>query len=211
MYGFLITFSILVGLVIAEKNVEKKGLDKDLFWQGAFWTILFGVIGARLYHVIDFWDIYSSNLTSILTIWQGGQGIFGAIIAGGVTIVVFLKGKKQNIKAWLDIPALPLPLAQAIGRWGNYFNGELIPYAIYESFADVVLFLILLKLSKKNLPPGNLFITYIIGYSTIRLFLEPLRVNPWTIANLNVAQVISILLLLTSVMLLKKWDLKQRN
>lgn len=211
MYGLLITFAILTSLVITEKNIGKAGLDKNIFWQAAFWAILFGVLGARLYHVIDYWEIYSTNPTAVLTIWHGGVGIFGALLAGGAALAIFLGRKGQDIKNWLDIIVIPLPLAQAIGRLGNYLNNELVPYVIYESLANLVLFLILLKLSRKATLPGTKLITYVIGYSTIRLLLEPLRANPWIIANLNVAQVISILLLLVSIALLIKWKPKQEK
>jgi phosphatidylglycerol:prolipoprotein diacylglycerol transferase len=206
MYGLIITVAILTSLILAEKEVEKNGLNKDLFWQTSFWTILLGITGARAYHVIDYWEIYSKDLISILYIWHGGLGIYGALLFGAVTLTLLLKRRDQNIREWLDIFAKVLPLGQGIGRWGNYFNNEHMPYAIYESIANFGLFFILTKLGKRNLKPGLIFTSYLIGYASIRFLLEPLRDNPWTIANLNVAQVVSILLLLTAGALILKWE-----
>ena len=206
MYGLIITLAIFVAVILAEKDVERNGLNKDIYWQTIFWTILLGIIGARAYHVIDHWELYSKNLVSILYVWQGGLGIYGALLLGSVTATVLLKRSGQNIREWLDIFAKVLPLGQAIGRWGNYFNNEHMPYAIYESIANLGLFFILTKLSKKDLRPGIIFTSYLTGYATIRFFLEPIRANSWTIANLNVAQVVSILLLLTAGGLILKWE-----
>lgn len=205
MYGILITFGAILALLISEKLITKKGMSVPLFWQASFWTILFGIIGARLYHVIDYWEIYSKNLPLIFAIWNGGLGIFGALLGGFLAFYIFVTNKKQKALPWLDVIAIPLPLAQAIGRWGNYFNGELIPYALYESGANILLFVGLLVINKRTQKPGLAFIAYLIGYSSIRLLLEPLRTNSWEIAGLNVAQGISILLLVVSIYLLNKW------
>ena len=209
MYGLLISFAVIASLLLSEKFVRKKELNSELFWEGSFWAILSGIVGARIYHVIDFWEVYSQNISAIFRVWHGGLGIFGALFFGGIAFVLYLNKKKENIWNWLDVVAIPLPFAQAVGRWGNYFNNELIPYAIYESLADLGLFLVLIILQKKKLISGYLFFIYLIGYSVIRLFLEPLRERSWEIANLNVAQSISILLVLIASLML--WKLKQKN
>jgi len=205
MYGLTITFAIFVCLILVEKEVQKKGLDKETLWQVVFWTILAGIIGARAYHVIDFWEVYSTNPVSILHLWQGGLGIYGAIIAGTATAATLLIRSGQNAKEWLDVFAKYIPLGQAIGRWGNYFNNEHLPYAIYESLANLILFILLLVLSRRNFRSGIIFTFYLAGYAIIRFLLEPLRSDPWLIANLNVAQVVSILVLLVAGALTLKW------
>lgn len=209
MYGLLISLAIIISLLLSDKFAKKRGLNTEMLWEGSFWTILFGIIGARIYHVIDFWDAYSQNIVAIFRIWSGGLGIFGALLFGGLAFVVYLNKKGENVWDWLDIIAIPLPLAQAIGRWGNYFNNELLPYAIYESLADFTLFLVLLFLQKKKLVSGTLFLVYLAGYSVIRFLLEPLRQEAWQIAGLNVAQSISILLLL--IVALRLWKLKKEK
>lgn len=217
IYGLLIAFGILAAILFAEKLAREKNLNAELFWRATFWTIIFGIIGARLYHIIDFWEIYGRNLWLIPQIWHGGLGIFGALIAGGVFLIIFLKKHKQNVWLWLDIFALPIPLAQAIGRLGNYFNHELLPYAIYEASANLVLFATLILLNKRlkiKKVHGNIFLTYLIGYSIIRLFLERFRTDSWTVSGLNVAQFISILLVLVSAtawLRINKWTQNQKS
>ena len=205
MYGILITLGVITSLLISEKLVKQRGLAEDTFWKASFWTILFGIAGARIYHVIDFWEVYSKNPIAIPAIWQGGVGIFGALIGGLLALTFYLKKQNQDVLPWLDVIAVPIPLAQAIGRWGNYFNKEILPYALYESAANLLLFLGTYLIYKKTKQTGITFLSYLIGYSIIRLFLEPIRTDSWIIGSLNIAQAISILLLLSSIYLLTIW------
>ena len=213
MYGLLIASGILIAVLFSEKLARAKNLDGELFWHAVFWTIAFGTIGARLYHVVDFWEIYGTNLWLIPQVWRGGLGIFGALIAGVIFLALFFKKHRQNVWVWLDVFALPIPFAQAVGRLGNYFNRELMPYAIYEAVANLLLFFVLFIINRKfgglssrknKLQNGGVFAFYIIGYSTLRFALEPFRTNAWTIAGLNVAQIISILLMLAAAAVLIK-------
>lgn len=171
------------------------------------YSIISGVVGARLYHVVHLWNYYGNNPIKIFEIWNGGLGIFGALIGGLLGTVIYLKIKRQNIPEWLDIVGLVLPLGQTIGRWGNFFNHELYPYFLYESALDFLLFLVLflrhstMKTSASS-KPGRTFALYLLGYSTIRFLLEPLRTNSWQIYNLNTAQLISIILAGASVFIL---------
>lgn len=196
MYGLLIFLSIILSIFIVETRIKKSQLNLEVFWELSFGTILTGIIGARIYHVIDLWEIYSRNPISIFYIWNGGLGIYGALALGFVYLYLYLKKRQQDILLWLDKIVLPIPLAQSIGRWGNYFNNELLPYAIYESFFDLVLFIILVLLDRKKLEKGQLFLTYVLGYAIIRLSLEPIKSDSWELMGLNVAQSISILLIL---------------
>ena len=137
MYGFIITFSIAVSIFFASKLAKKKNLDSDILYGGMFWVILSGIIGARLYHVVHFWSFYSENPALIINLRIGGMAIYGAIIFGVAAGLIYLKIKKQHITDWIDLGGLLLPLSQAIGRWGNYFNRELfgaptsLPWGIY--------------------------------------------------------------------------------
>ena len=137
MYGFIITFSIAVSIFFASKLAKKKNLDSDILYGGMFWVILSGIIGARLYHVVHFWSFYSENPALIIKLRIGGMAIYGAIIFGVAAGLIYLKIKKQHITDWIDLGGLLLPLSQAIGRWGNYFNRELfgaptsLPWGIY--------------------------------------------------------------------------------
>ena len=94
-----------------------------------FWTVLFGLLGARLYYVLFNWSLYSHDILSIFKFWEGGLAIHGGILFGIITIYLYCKKKNVNFLKILDIAAPALFIAQAIGRWGNFFNSEAHGYA----------------------------------------------------------------------------------
>ncbi len=196
MYGAVIAVSIFISAIMAEQIVKKEGRDANVLWGTLFWGLVFGIIGARLYHVADFWETYSQNPAMIAQTWRGGLGIFGGLFGGLFAAFAYLKIKKQDVAQWLDIAGLALPLAQGIGRLGNIFNGELLPYAQSESIADFVLFAILVYVwkHKRRLKDGSVFLAYIFGYASIRLMLENTRVGAWEVSGVNVAEAISLIL-----------------
>lgn len=122
-YSVIMLIAILTAIFISVKRAKKEGMSLfigDLI----FSTIIFGIIGARLYYVIFNFSQYKDDLLSILKIWEGGIAIYGAIIGGLIAIVYKCKKAKKSIIATTDIIAPGLILAQAIGRWGNFFNSE---------------------------------------------------------------------------------------
>jgi phosphatidylglycerol:prolipoprotein diacylglycerol transferase len=175
VYGIIISLAILISSLLAEKLAKRRGKDTALLWDGLFWTILIGVIGARLYHVIDYWSYYSQDLVKIVMIWKGGLGIIGGILAGAVTFTTYLKIKKENVLEWLDIAGLIVPLGQGLGRFANVLNKELLPVAYYEMGCDFLLFTVLWLVQKRVKKKGGIFLLYIIGYTLIRLLLQPYR------------------------------------
>jgi len=124
-YGFLIAIGAVLGFVVVLYLAKQYKIKKDHIYNLAFYLIIFGLIGDRLYYVFYAWEYYSQNLLDIFKIWQGGLAIHGAMIAG--LIVLYLYTKKHKLKLWLisDLIVIALPLAMAFGRWGNYFNMEL--------------------------------------------------------------------------------------
>ena len=123
-YSILILIGIVIGLILLEKEAKKFKYPKDLIFNICFWAIIMGIIGARLYYVIFNFSYYSNNLLEIFAIWNGGLAIHGGIIAGVLTVLFFAKKYHLNFLKLLDMAAPSLILAQAIGRWGNLFNGE---------------------------------------------------------------------------------------
>jgi phosphatidylglycerol:prolipoprotein diacylglycerol transferase len=134
-YGILIATGVLAAIGIALIEARRRGEATAHVMTVALIVVPLGAIGARLYHVIDQWDYYMQNPGMII----GGQGlgIFGAIIGGALGLIIYTRWKKLSTLRWLDIVAPGLILAQAIGRWGNFFNQELygyptdLPWAIY--------------------------------------------------------------------------------
>ena len=127
-YGLLMVTAILVGTTIASKYIARKGQDPDDFWDMLLWVMIPGFIGARLYYVfIQSSDTayYLNNPGEILKVWGGGIHIFGAFILGGIALWVFTRIRRLPTLIFLDAIGLASPIAQAIGRWGNFINQEL--------------------------------------------------------------------------------------
>lgn len=122
-YSITMLLAVLTGICLAIKESKKQGMYSFLS-DLITYIIIFGIIGARLYYVIFNFDSYKYDLLSIFKIWEGGIAIYGAIIGGFIAIVYLAKKRKQSIIKTTDIIVPGLLLAQAIGRWGNFFNGE---------------------------------------------------------------------------------------
>ncbi len=223
-YGFFVGLGIIVGGLIVEQ-IKKRGFGSQLaewsFESLLPWGLIPGIIGARLYHVLSEWDYYQQSLLKIFYVWEGGLAIYGGLAGAIFGLWLWSRSQGQNLKIFLtllDFLSFGLPVGQAIGRLGNYFNQELyglatnLPWAIYieakkgyfhplfayEAIWDVIIFFILLKrfsrLKKQNFSkPGSYFFIYLGLYGFGRFWLEYLRVEHWQIAGINVAQTISFL------------------
>ena len=123
-YSVLIFIGILLGSNIVIKEAKRHGFDENTIIDLLFLIVIFGIIGARIYYVLFNLDYYISRPLDIFKIWEGGLAIHGGIIAGVICILVFCYKKKINFLKILDYVVVGLILAQGIGRWGNFFNGE---------------------------------------------------------------------------------------
>jgi phosphatidylglycerol---prolipoprotein diacylglyceryl transferase len=168
LYGFFIGLAIVVGYSVAEK------LEPRIV-KIAPWVIGFGIVGARLYHVIDLWEFYSQNPQLIVAVWNGGMSIWGALLGGLFAWLLVGRGSWELLGA----SAVALPLAQAIGRIGNGVNGEFtnlvfgIPWWSAEAILDLFLFTILW--SRRGQSPQVKMVIYLVGYGLIRAILQPYR------------------------------------
>jgi phosphatidylglycerol---prolipoprotein diacylglyceryl transferase len=124
-YGLFIVIGVLAALLVIMRLAGYYGVSKSSIIDLSFYLIIGGVIGARLYHVVLEWPYYWRYPAEIFQIWHGGLAIHGAIIAGG--LICFVWARKSGVNPWLllSVCVAGMPLAQAIGRWGNYFNQEL--------------------------------------------------------------------------------------
>ena len=123
-YSVLILTGVIIAYFLINSESKRFHYNKEFIFNLMFYTLIIGIIGARLYYVLFNLDYYSHHLKEILMIWNGGLAIHGGIIFGLITIIVYTKIKKVNTFKILDIFAPALIIAQAIGRWGNFFNGE---------------------------------------------------------------------------------------
>ncbi len=132
-YGVIIMLGIIAAFVHALLRGKQEGVKSDDILDVGIFTVLFGVIGARLYYVVTTLDTHEyKNFIDVIAIWEGGLAIYGGIIAGCTAIVVTCLYKKINPLKLTDCIAPGVGLAQAIGRWGNFMNGEAYGYEVAE-------------------------------------------------------------------------------
>ncbi len=123
-YSLLILLAFVISYFIIVSEAKRHNYSKDLIFNMMFWVFIMGIIGARLWYVLFRLDIYLKNPLDIFMVWKGGLAIHGGIIFGGLTMLIFTKKYKLPFIKILDYVVLALILAQAIGRWGNFFNQE---------------------------------------------------------------------------------------
>ena len=123
-YSFLIFIGVITASFLIIKEAKSKKIDTDTIIDILFYGIIIGILGARIYYVLFNLNYYLSNPVEIIQIWNGGLAIHGGIIAGLIFLIIYSKKKKLNLLLLLDIAVVGLIIAQTIGRWGNFFNGE---------------------------------------------------------------------------------------
>lgn len=206
LYGLMIALGAVSAVAFMSRRWERRGGSADDVSAIAIWAIPGGVIGARMYHVATDWKTYRGHWPDALAIWHGGLGIPGGIL-GGVLVGVFVGYRRRlPIAPMMDMVAPAFPLAQAIGRLGNWFNQEVFgrpttlpwglkidpshrpagyqqfatfhPTFLYEGLWNLALIVMLLLIERrKRLRPGELFNLYVLGYAVGRLWVEELRID----------------------------------
>ncbi|MFN8595707.1 MAG: prolipoprotein diacylglyceryl transferase [Anaerolineae bacterium] len=136
-YGIIIVLGALVGGFVAAREARRRGENPDRIWDALVYVVIAGILGARLYHVFSTpagcaenvpmcgWPWYKDHPLDMLLIWNGGLGIYGAVLAGGLVVLLYVRRNKLSLARYLDIAAPALIIGQAIGRWGNFVNQEL--------------------------------------------------------------------------------------
>lgn len=126
-YALALISGVIVGMVIGRAEARRRGLDPEFVYEIVLWGVVAGLVGARLYHVLDTRNIdrYLDDPLLIFAVWRGGLGIYGALIGVILAAVVYTRLKRQPTLVWMDVAAPAFLAGQAIGRWGNFFNEEL--------------------------------------------------------------------------------------
>ena len=123
-YSITMFLGVLLGIIVAYVEIKRKKIDSDKFANMAFYAILFGFIGARIYYVLFNLDYYLSDPLEIVKVWNGGLAIHGGIIGAVLAIYIYCKKHEWSLIQMLDICAPAIIIGQVIGRWGNFFNSE---------------------------------------------------------------------------------------
>lgn len=204
-YSLLMVLAITLAIWLCSKEEKRLGLPKDTVIDLALWLIPAGIAGARLYYVAFTWEQFARDPVRIFYIWEGGIAIYGAILGGLAACFIFSRIRRLSFARLVDLVISSLALAQAIGRWGNYFNmeaygeaitnpalqffpfGVLIPEGggytwhlatfFYESLWDLATFSILWLIRKKTRRSGDLALWYTLLYGPGRTFIEGLRMD----------------------------------
>lgn len=226
-YAICIVLGIIVALILCRINKTKYDIEYDDILEYVIYALIAGLIGARMYYVLFNLDYYRNNLGQILNFRDGGLAIYGGLIFGAITLIVVLKIKKKNVLDFFDRIVPFVAIAQAIGRWGNFFNveaygyqtnnllrmgienngiyTEVHPMFLYESIANLLIFFILIKMQKNRKFKGQILLYYLAGYSFVRAILESFRIDSLMIGNFRVSQIVSIVILfIVSIVLIIK-------
>lgn len=222
-YGIIIVCGMLLGCLLAVYRSEQTGIRKDDIFDFAIVLIPVCIVCARAYYVIFEWEQYKDNLWEVFAINKGGLAIYGGVIGGVIAAFIFCKIKKISFPAFGDTLIPSLVLGQSIGRWGNFANreayGNLItnpklqffPYGVfiedsgqwhqaaffYESFSNAMLLCCMLLVYPRFKRKGYLLPMYMIGYGTIRFFVEGLRTDSlYLMSGLRVSQILSLILVI---------------
>jgi len=224
-YSVCIASGILVAYVLARRRLSMYPIKPEDLDEGLFWGIVAGILGARIYYVIFNWNYYSKYPSEIYKIWHGGLAIHGGIFGALLMIFIYskIKGYFKFVHA-TDLFTSVLPLAQAIGRWGNFFNYEAYgrpttlpwkmyvpperrmpgfdidrffhPTFLYESLWDITIFVFLyFFVEKRKREYGETTALYLILYSVGRFWIESLRLDSLMAGHFRAAQVVSIILI----------------
>lgn len=198
-YGLIVLAAIVSGVWIGTREARRRGFADEAIQDTAIWGVAGGLLGARLFHVLDHWGhTFSANPIRALYIWEGGLAIWGGVVGGVLAVAILARRRGWRLPLLLDSAAPGLVLAQAIGRFACIITGDAMgkattgpfgfaytnpnalvpelgvyytPMPVYEIIANLAIFALLWKLRKRDWPAGLLFLVYLSLYSLERLLL----------------------------------------
>jgi phosphatidylglycerol---prolipoprotein diacylglyceryl transferase len=230
-YSLIVMMAVGAGLWFTAREAKRKGFSKEAIYDLATWVFIGGLIGARLFHVIDHWDVFSRDPRRIIAIWEGGLAVWGAVAGGLVPLALFAWRRHWNFPRLLDMFAPGLVLGQAIGRIACIITGDAVgrptegpfglsytspramvpelgvyytPTPIYEFLLNATIFALLWRLRKMRLPDGALFLIYLSLHSIGRFSIAFVSSYREFAFGLNQAQIVSLIGLLVALPLLAR-------
>lgn len=204
-YGVAIALGVIAAIWLASRRFEQRGGNPKTIERASIIAVIAGIIGARIGYVITHPQARNSVLDAF-RVWDGGLAFFGGLLAGAIAMIWVMRQEGARIADVADSVAPAIPLAQAIGRWGNYFNQELygrpsdLPWAVeisesnrvteyldsatfhptflYESLLNLVVVGVIIWVEKRYRPaPGSLFTVYLVLYGIVRFLMELMRTD----------------------------------
>jgi len=225
-YSLAITLAIVAAVLIAAHQSKRKGIATEEIYPLALWVVISGIVGARLFHVIDHWEHYLNNPAQILEFQ--GLAIWGALAGGGLALIIYARTRHLPLGRLVDVVAPGLLVAQIIGRFGCIVNGDAYggitsvpwafiyvnpgssipgylfgvpthPYPVYEMIWNVIALLVILRLGRRFKKDGLVFLSYLSFYSLGRFVLTFVRQENQFFWGLQQAQIIALLVFVISV------------
>jgi prolipoprotein diacylglyceryl transferase len=218
-YGLMIAVGILAGLTVIVREARRKGMALDPILDAFPWAIIGGLVGARVFHILDFWGYYSANPGEILSLRLSGLAIYGGLVGGLVAVAGYAAWRKLSFWRLADVAAVGLPLGQAVGRIGCLINGcnygtpTALPWGVvwsnpasmapvndvarhpaqaYEMLWSLVVFGLVWMLRKHFQTDGVLFLVYAVAYSLGRFPISLVREDTIALFGLRQAQVVGL-------------------
>lgn len=223
-YGIMLGLAFYLAFLLAEREFKFNGINPELAYKLLIAAIPTAIIGAKLFHIIDYFDEFLQSPMSML--FSGsGLTVYGGYIAAILVCILIIKKNKQNVLRILDLAAPALALGYAIGRIGCHVAGDgcygiatdsflgvaypnglspttapVYPTPLFESFISFIICAALLRIRKHDVPDGFLFFLYIMLNGASRFCIEFIRINPKAALGLSQAQIIALLFFLTGSM-----------
>jgi len=218
-YGFMVALGILAGLFVVVRVGKRAGFDTDILLDLALYLVLAGVIGSRAAYVFLEWEQYGTEPLAMLRVWDGGLSFFGALVLCLLVVIWFTRRRRLSLARLGDVLALGVAAGYPFGRIGCYLNGccyglptdhafgVMFPFddvlrhptQLYSAGAGVLIFLVLLFLSRKRSFDGLLMWSFLILYGGYRFVIDFWRVSPPTgIETLTIGQLVSLVVMVVS-------------
>ncbi len=237
-YSLIVLTAMCVGTWLVAREAARKGFKKDDIYESAIWIVFGGLLGARLFHVLDHWQEFAANPIRMLYVWEGGLAIWGGVAGGLIVGAILARRRGWRFPRLLDAAAPGLVLAQAIGRVACVITGDAMgkpttgpfgfaytspnamvpqlgvyytPMPMYEIIANLSIFALLWSLRKKSWPDGLLFLVYLTLYSVERFFLAFTSSYQIMAFGLTQSQIVALISLAVAIPLIVRTLMQSRR